>query len=713
MTRDRDDRRTFRTHGEPGQTTRPASGPATRRNGGAAPSRRPAATKGPARSAPPRSARDERAAITAAGLRADRRAPSALARAQARAERAEARDARRRAAAAAREEKAAAKAPRQRITRRTGSRADYHPGPFKEGVPKRRLRIVFGVVAVLLTVVLGRVALLQTAQAKAYKTAGASQRERVSAIRADRGVIFDRDGTELAISVQRTSIYANPSAIGDPAATARTLATVLGFDSEAEAKLTTKLADQDETFEYVARLLDDATAQAVLALDLDGIGGVPESARVDTAGDLARSVIGATDDYGNGTAGLEAQYEDVLRGVDGESVTERGSDGKSLPGGSRVVTPPQPGQDLVLTLDRSIQYQVEQALVAQVQALQAHGGAVIIMDTDTGELYAVANVQTGEDGIARTTPANLAAVNAHEPGSVAKVFTTAAALNEGLVTPESSFMVPGRTLLDKWGDCGRACEYWINDAEPHETMPMSVRDILVHSSNIGTTMISQELGAQKQYEYMKAFGLGEPTGLGFPGESDGDLENWQDWNGSEALTPSYGYHVTASSLQLVSAVNTIANGGTYVAPKLVKGVINDEGVLDETEPSATRQVISPETAQTMIGLMTEVVDYGTAERAKINGVTVAGKTGTSYVVQENNTYTDDEGKKAYFASFVGTFPAEDPQVTILVSIDQPNPESQDRFGGTASAPLFADLAQIAISELGIRPPALAPPAEDS
>jgi cell division protein FtsI (penicillin-binding protein 3) len=599
------------------------------------------------------------------------------------------------------------------VARRNGSRADYHPGPFKEGVPRRRLRIVFGVVAALLTVVLGRVALLQTTQAKAYKTAGASQRERVSAIRADRGVIFDRDGTELAISVQRTSIYANPTAVGDPAATAHALATVLGFDSEAEAKLTTKLAKPDDTFEYVARLLDDATAQSVLALKLDGIGGLVEPARIDTAGDLARSVIGTTDAFGEGTAGIEAQYEDILRGVDGESVTERGSDGKSLPGSSRVVAPPEPGEDLVLTLDRSIQYQAEQALVARVQALQALGGTAVIMDTHTGEIYAIANVKTGEDGVARTTPANLAAVNAHEPGSVAKVFTTAAALNEAIVTPESTFVVPGRRLLDRWGDCGQACEYWINDAESHETMPMSVRDILVHSSNIGTTMISEALGAQKQYEYMKAFGLGEPTGLGFPGESKGDLEHWQDWNGSEALTPSYGYHVTASSLQLVAAVNTIANGGTYVAPKLVKGVINDQGVLEETEPSASRQVISPETARTMIGLMSDVVNYGTAEAAKLDGVTVAGKTGTSYVVQENNTYTDDEGKKAYYASFVGTFPAEDPQVTILVSIDQPNPESRDRFGGTASAPLFAELAQIAISELGIRPPTVAAPAEDS
>jgi cell division protein FtsI (penicillin-binding protein 3) len=714
VTRDRDDRRPFRTHGEPGRTNRPASTPPSRR-GSAAPGRRRAAAQEPARPAPRRNARTARAATTAPGLRSDRRAPTALARAEARAERAAARDLRRRAAAAAREEKAAAKAPRQRVARRTGSRADYHPGRFREGIPKRRLRIVFGVVAALLTVVLGRVALLQTAQAKAYQTAGASQRERVSAIRADRGVIFDRDGTELAISVQRTSIYANPSAIGDPSATARTLATVLGMDSEAEARLTTKLANQKDTFEYVARVLDDATAQAVLALKLDGIGGVPESARVDTAGDLARSVIGATDAFGDGTSGIEVQYEDVLRGEDGQAVTERGSDGKSLPGSGRVLTPAQPGEDLVLTLDRSIQYQAEQALVARVQELQAQGASAVIMDTDTGEIYAMANVTMGEDGVARTTPANLAAVNAHEPGSVAKVFTTAAALNEGVVSPDSSFMVPGRVLLDKWGDCGRGCEYWINDAESHETMPMSVRDILVHSSNIGTTMISQQLGPQKQYEYMKAFGLGEPTGLDFPGESNGDLENWQDWNGSEALTPSYGYHVATTSLQLLAGVNAIANDGTYVAPKLVKGVINDQGVLEETEPSASRQVISPEAARQTIDLMSQVVndEEGTGKAARLDGVTVAGKTGTAYVVQDNNTYADEEGNKGYYASFVGTFPAEDPQVTILVSIDRPNAESRDRFGGTASAPVFVDLAQIAISELGIRPPAIVAPAEGS
>ncbi len=640
-------------------------------------------------------------------MRPDRRAPSAAAKAQARAERAARRELSRRATAAAREARAAAKPPRRKVATRTNSRADYNPGRFREGIPKRRLRVVFGVVAALLVVVLGRVALLQTTEAKAYQSAGASQRERTNVLRADRGVIFDRDGTELAMSVPRTSIYADPRAVGDAVGTAAVLARILGFDEEKQAKLAGQLGASTKSFVYVARLLDDATAKAVIDLHLDGIGALSEPARVVTAGDLAASVIGTTNDFGEGSTGLELQYEDILQGVDGESVTERDSAGRSLPGGSEVVKKPEPGEDLVLTIDRSIQYQTEQALVQRVQELQAAGGTAIIMDVHTGEIYALANVTTGDDGVARTTSANLAEVNAHEPGSVAKVFTASAAINEGLVTPDSSFMVPGSRILDHWNNK----DYVIRDAESHGTIPMTVNDILVHSSNIGTTMLSDLLGPAKQEQYMRLFGLGAATGLGFPDESTGKLKPSTEWQGSEKLTPSYGYGFTATSTQMIAAVNTIANGGVYVAPKLVKGIINDQGVMEPTPASESHTVISPAAAEQMNLMMRNVVDYGTATRAKVAGVTVAGKTGTSYKAQSNKTYTDASGKKAYYATFVGTFPAEDPQVTILVSIDEPNSESNDRFGGTASAPLFADLAQITIGELEIKPPAAAVAAE--
>lgn len=596
-----------------------------------------------------------------------------------------------------REAKAATVTPARRRTRSV--RPEYKPSPFREGVPRKRLLSIFAVVCVLLAVILTRVVLLQTKDAKAYREAGASQRESTVALRADRGAIFDRDGTELAISVPRTSIYANPRAVGDPTATAQVLAGVLQLDSERQQALTTLLSDTSKGFVYVARLLDDATAQAVLDLKLDGIGGVQEPARIEPAGSLASSVIGRTDIDGNGTAGLELQYDDILQGTDGEMVRQLGEDGNSLPGGSKVLAQPQPGQDLVLTIDRSMQYQTEQLLIQRVEELQAHGGTVIVMDTDTGEILTMANVDRGDDGVVAITPGNLAEVNAHEPGSVAKVFTMAAALNEGTVSPDTVFTVPHGRELDQF--------YTIHDAHSHETMPMTVTDILVQSSNVGTTMVSDTIGPQLQEQYMRAFGLGQPTGLGFPDESLGKLDAYTDWDGSEQWTPSYGYGFTSTSTQLIAAVNTIINDGVYVAPKLVAGTIDATGELHPTPPSETRTVLNPMVAEQMNEMMRLVVsrDDGTAHAAQMDGITVAGKTGTSYKA-DKGSYDREDGKKAYYASFVGTIPAEDPQITILVSIDEPNPDSDDRFGGTASAPLFKSVAEVAIQELQIKPPAV-------
>lgn len=551
-------------------------------------------------------------------------------------------------------------------------------------------------VVVLLVVVFGRVVMLQTVEAGAYRDASMRQRLATDTLRAGRGTIFDRHGVELALSVPSLTVYADPRLVKDPRATAETLGQLLGWEPDRIADMTTRLGSPNSHFTYVVRQVSPELADAIMALGLAGVATYSEPQRVVTGGDLARSILGRTDPDGVGISGLELLHDLDLTGVDGTVQRELDGEGRSLPTGRRTVVAPQPGDDLVLTLDRSIQYQVEQALLRRVDQLNARRGTAIVMDTHTGELLAVGSVEREVGSKARVTAGNYTAVSAHEPGSVAKVITTAAALNDNRVEPDTVFEVPGVIMVD---------DFKITDAYPHGTEPMTVRQILTRSSNIGTIKMAETLGVQRQYEYLRAFGFGERTHLQLPGESAGILKPFDQWRGTERLTASYGYGFAATSLQLVSAVNVIANGGTYVAPRLVQGMVDASGELTPMPPAPTRDVLRADVADTMTSMMTDVVCVGTAKLAQIPGVSVAGKTGTGYKVQDNGTYVDNLGRRSYFASFVGFLPAQDPRVTILVSIDEPDPSTRDRFGGTAAAPVFAEIAQVTLHELQIEPPA--------
>lgn len=569
---------------------------------------------------------------------------------------------------------------------------------FRAGDSRRRLVAVFIVAMLLFTAVVGRVAYLQTTGSDKLKAAGKAQRTTESVLLARRGTVFARDGGELALSVPSTTIFANPKLVTDPSGEVTVLTTMLGLTVERQKALYQSFLDKSKSFVYVARQVDDELAQTVLALNLPGIDSIHEDKRIMPSGEVGRSVLGRTDIDGVGIAGIEMQYNDLLTGTNGERVREHDKNGHSIPGSGATTVQPVAGDDLVLTLDRSLQFQVEQALVARVKELNAMGGTVVVMDTATGDIYAVANVKRGEDGTVAVTSANLAAVEAFEPGSVAKVFSISAVLDSGVATPETVVDVPGKIVFDK----NTEWEQTITDAEPHGTQPMSLHDIIVHSSNIGTLLLGEQMGVTVFSGYMKQFGFGEPTALGFPGESGGLVKDASELQGTEKNTVMFGYGYSATALQLVAAVNTVANGGVYVAPRMLKATIGADGEVIELPASAAREVLKPETASTMTSLMTDVVCLGTGKGARIDGISVAGKTGTAYKLQDDSTY-GETGDRQYRASFVGFLPAQNPQVTILVTIDQPDPTSRDRFGGTAAAPLFTKVATAAIHELQITP----------
>ena len=570
---------------------------------------------------------------------------------------------------------------------------------WRSGSARGRFRWFAGIAATLLIGLIAWSVIVQVAKGSKLRAYGMDQRESNITIPAARGTIFDRDGNEMAITVPALSLYADPRAVLDPAATAHVLGQMLGFDAAAESELATKLSNQKQSFVYIQRFVDQDVADAVLSLNLSGVNGVSEPKRVQVAGGLAGNIIGRTDPFGAGATGLELQYDTVLTGIDGEMV-KQASRGRSLPGTSHIISQARPGTDLVLTVDRSMQYQTEQALLARVNELSAKGGNAIILDTKTGEVLSIASVRRGDDGVAAITAGNLAAVEAYEPGSVAKVFSVAATIDSGIATPDRVYEVAGTHTFDK----GTKFEYTINDAYPHDLEPMTLRNILVHSSNIGTMMAAGELGSPKLHSYLSNFGFGELSELDFPGESTGILKAPEDWKGSQNGTIAYGYGFSSTSLQLVSAVNAVANKGVYVSPKFVRATIDEKGSKWETPSGSTHRVISEESAATMADLLTGVVCEGTGTRAQVSGISVAGKTGTGYKIQDNGTYKSDDGLRSYFATFVGFLPSKDPQVTILVSIDEPDRSSRDRFGGTAAAPVFANLAEMAIHDLSIQPP---------
>jgi cell division protein FtsI (penicillin-binding protein 3) len=572
--------------------------------------------------------------------------------------------------------------------RRTTSR-------FAAASPRRRLIVALVVIGVVLLGLIGRVAYLQTTEAETLRSAAANQWTRSVSVPAQRGTVFDRHGAELAMSVPAVTISINPKLIENGPATVQILDDLLVLPDDKVAELVAAIAAKDRGFLFVQRQADADVGDQIAAMKLPGVNVDRESRREMPGGDTGRSVIGRTNIDGVGISGLELQYDDVLTGTGGEMRREVAPGGRSIPGSETITAKPLAGDDLVLTLDRSIQYATEQVLLEQVAALGAKGATAISMDTDTGEIYSMASVRrddsTGEYGV---TSGNFAAVDAYEPGSVAKVITIASALSDGLVTPETSYVVPWRKQY--YDDL-------LKDSHEHPDEVMTVAQILTESSNIGTIFVQQEMGRERHREHMAAFGLGSKTALGFPGESPGILKQPEDLWGSERVTVAYGQGVSSTSLQLVAAINTIANRGTYVAPKLVKATVGPDGSVVDAEPSETRPVVTEQAAVQTTEMMRNVVCSGTATRAQVEGLSVAGKTGTAFKAADNGTYFDDNGDRIYYSSFVGFFPAEDPQVTVLVSVDEPPAGTNDRFGGTAAAPVFAELAPTLIHELGIVP----------
>jgi len=549
---------------------------------------------------------------------------------------------------------------------------------------RRRLTALLVALVLAFAAVGVRLVDVQGLSAAPYAALGLAQREHTQLLPADRGSILDRNGDPLAMSAPQKTVWADPALVTAPAQEAASLAPVLGLD----VKAVTALLTRPGRFSYLAREVDDTTATAVHDLHLPGVYEVDEPKRFDPSGTLAAPVIGLVGVDGQGLSGLEAQYNSSLSGQKGRLVTEDDASGRPIPGGVTHLTGATKGADLVLTLDRSLQYEVEQDLAAEIVKAKAAGGMAIVMDRRTGEVLALANLTKGSDG-ATVAPAagNSATSTVYEPGSVEKLITLSAALDRGAVRPTDVFSLP---------DHMRIYDRTFNDDTPHPVEQWTPTDILTASSNIGAITLAEKVGKRSLVDYLHKFGLGAPTALHFPYESAGLLLDPSKWSGVTLATVAFGQGMAVTAMQLVAAYNAIANGGVYVAPKLVKATVDGAGKVVPSPPSATHRVVSADVAREVSAMLTEVVRGGTGTEAQISGYQVAGKTGTARkAIEGQSGYAS-----SYVSSFAGFVPATDPAFTAMVVLDQPTPI----FGGLVAAPVFRDIATYALRELAVPPP---------
>jgi cell division protein FtsI (penicillin-binding protein 3) len=508
---------------------------------------------------------------------------------------------------------------------------------------------------------------------------GLGQRVRTVTIPAERGVIFDRTGKRLAVSVPQTTIVADPRVIKDPSGYAAKLAPIVQVD---QAELEANLSDSKSAFKYVARKVDDATAKRVRDLHLVGISFQDESRRFYPNGTVAGPVVGFVGTDNTGLGGMEYHYDSLLTGKPGSAQVERDPQGNDIPGGERQVSPAKRGQDVVLTIDSSLQWKTEQSLLNGVTSMNAKGGTAVIVDVQTGDVLAMAVVDGASDTeaahVADATENNRTVTDVYEPGSTNKVITMSGAIQEGLVSPDTVFDNVGQTINVGGTD--------YEDVEEHSST-MTVADILAQSSNVGTIGIAHELGATKLSQYLDAFGYGQPTGLNLPGESAGSsFDAKKDYTDTSMGSIPIGYGIAVTPMQMLDVYTTIANHGMARPPRLVDATLDAGGTRHDEPLPAPHQVVSAATADAVTSMLKKVVTDGTGKKAYIPGYPVAGKTGTAKKVP----YDLNE----YNASFAGFAPADNPRLAAIVVVD--NPEASI-YGADAAAPVFQEIMQFALT----------------
>ncbi|CAM5567035.1 Cell division protein OS=Streptomyces pilosus OX=28893 GN=GCM10010280_03150 PE=3 SV=1 [Streptomyces pilosus] len=603
------------------------------------------------------------------------------------------------------------------------------PKVIRLGSPRPRLRLIGVALTLVLLAFVVRLFQVQAVDASTYAGKAEQNRYVGQVLAAERGEITDRNGVALATSEDAYDITADPTMFAPdeldvtdgPEQAAALLAPILGTDQEALVK---KLRPENEALRYVKlagrqtpqvwnqiKELKGALAKKAEHDDstvnvLAGVFSVPTSKRVYPNNELAAGILGWVNAEGEGGGGIELQLDKRLAGEDGK-IRYAQSGGRLVPtAGGATETPAVPGSDVELTIHRDIQWAAQNAISEQVEKSAADRGYVIVQDTRTGEVLAMANAPGFDpNDLSEADPGalgNAAVQDAFEPGSTAKVLSMAAVLEENAATPGTHVVVPNRLH--------RGDRLFKDDVD-HPTWYLTLNGVLAKSSNIGTILATGQLGKNQAaankvlYDYLRRFGLGSHSGLGFPGETRGILAPPDAWSTSQQYTIPFGQGVSVNAMQAASVYSTIANGGVRIEPTLVRGSKEPDGRFTPAPKPKETRVVSEKTAKTLARMLESVVDdeEGTGTKARIPGYRVAGKTGTA------NRVDPATGKyHGYTSSFAGFAPADKPRITVYCVIQ--NATEGSYFGGQICGPVYKQVMEFALKTLQVPPTGAAPAA---
>ncbi len=548
---------------------------------------------------------------------------------------------------------------------------------------KFRLASILAIFLILFIALLSRAFQLQVLSGEKLKKLAKRQHITTLPIHSERGMIYDRNGEKLAMSVMADSVCADPTRISDPAKAAGQIAAVLGLDQPSVYK---KISEP-RSFCWLARKIDVQKAAKVEAADIEGVFLIKEPKRFYPNGQLAAHLIGFAGFDAEGLEGLEKKYDAYLKGTPENLTWARDAKGKKLFLHVEHTTPSKnDSANLVLTIDSRIQYLVESHLKEAVLDKGAKGGIAIVMDPKTGEILAMANEKgfnpNNIKGLTSDVWKNRAVADVFDPGSTFKPFLVAGALEEKVVRESDRFYCED----GHYAIANRV----IREANRKRHGYLPVRDILKYSSNIGSAKIAEKLGKEKYYSYIKNFGFGSKTGIDLSGEAAGLLRPVKSWTKVDTANIGFGQGISVTAIQLITAMSAIANGGILMKPYIVRGLTDkNNNPIKMHAPETVRRVVSPETAKRLTAMLTEVVgaEDGTGKRAHIMNVAVAGKTGTA---QKFDFARGGYSSEKVRTSFIGFFPSDNPQVAILVMLDEPQ---RDKWGGVAAAPVFKNIGE--------------------
>jgi cell division protein FtsI (penicillin-binding protein 3)/stage V sporulation protein D (sporulation-specific penicillin-binding protein) len=549
----------------------------------------------------------------------------------------------------------------------------------KSAATNRRISLLAAAFLLLLGAALARAVWIQVIKGPEYAAMALRQHRETVIVPASRGTIVDRNGEPLAIGRLATTVYANPRQVNDARDLTLVASKQFGLDP---ADLYPTLVDRSKGFVYVARKADPRKAKILQSMDFAGLGFYPEELRFYPQGPVAAQVIGYAGLDNKGLEGLERSLEGTLAGKPGSQTIVKDPFGRAL---DVVETKAEtPGRSVRLTIDREIQANAEEVLQDTVRRWGARAATAVVMDPHTGQIYAMATAPRFNANRFPTTRAdrrrNRAVTDTYEPGSTFKLVTIAAGLQEGVITPRTSFrLAPTIEVADRV----------IHEAHTRGTERLTVKQIVEQSSNIGTITIAERLGAGQLASWIDRFGFGAKTGVDFPGESAGFALPLDQWSGSTIGTVPIGHGIAVTPVQMARAYAAIANGGRLVRPHLIERI--DGKTVGTTRG---RRVVSRHVSEQMMSMLRGVVLEGTGTEAAIPGYTVAGKTGTAAKIDPDGTYSTSR----YVASFVGMVPATKPKLVIMVMVDEPH---GDIYGGVVAAPAFREIARFNLQHLEI------------